>query len=229
MFERKPSAKDAQQLLAYGKDLLRQNCFQEAQEAFQKAENIAKQTGANKEGLAAASDLAGILKRMGKLDQALAKIREVGATAAGLHDDEAEQLALSNQATLLWEMSVQSGDRKRLEEAWEIADRARKICERHGWKDHQAFVLGTCGLIARFLGRWDDARLCFEQQVKVARECGDSDQLGRAVSNSIVFAIEDRDLGKIAGLVKEARSIVDRISDPETRTRLLAVLESGLV
>lgn len=226
--EQKPSGKQAQQLIAHGNDLLRQNCLKEAREAFEKAEKIAEQSGANAEELAAASDLAGVLKRMGKLDEALVKIREVSTTAARLRNDEVEQLALSNQATLLWEMSVQSPDRERLEEAWKLSERARKICERRGWKSQHAFVLGTGGLIARFLGRWEDARRCFEQQVEVARECGDADQLGRALLNSIIFTIESKDFGKIAGLVDVARSIIDEMRDPQMRARLDEIL-AGLL
>lgn len=222
--EEVPAAIEARRALARGRDLLGQNCLNEACNEFEKAESLATQAGAQAEALAASSDLAGALKRMGRMEEALMKLRDVRTIASRLHDDEAEQLVLSNEATLLWEMSMQSPDRHRLEEAWRLATRARQICELHQWKDRLAFVLGTSGLIARFLERWDDARGCFEEQVTTARESGDVDQLGRALLNSIVFNIESSEFGKIGVLAKEAATIIDQVHDPETRARLSSLL-----
>ena len=178
----------------------------------------------------AASNLAGVFKRMGQLDDALTKIRAVCEASARDGDDEAEQMALANEATLLWEMAAPIGDRYRLEEAWDRAQKSRQICERHSWNERLAFVLGTCGLIARFLDRWDDARDCFELQVGVARETGDADQLGRALLNFASFNIETEDYRRATELVAELARIVDRMKDPDMRMSATALLKQlGLV
>lgn len=218
-------AERARRLIARGHDLVRQNALPDAAEAYEEAERIARQGGARTEEWAAGSDLAGVYKRMGRLQDALEKIHGIRLAAAHSGDEEQEQLALVNEATTIWEMAAQTRDASRLRDAWNLARRSRAICERHGWNERLTFALGTCGLIARFLERWDEAGQCLGDAVSVARKTGDDDMLGRALLNLTAFSFERGELKRTAELRAELAKVVDRVQDPDTRTHVSALLQ----
>ena len=130
-------------------------------------------------------------------------------------------MSLANEATLLWEwdMSSETRDPARLQEAKWMADRSREICEDKSL-EKLVFVLGTCGLIARSEERWDDARRCFERQVCLARKVGDPDDVGRALLNTTMFNIETKEYEKAVKLGQEAKDVMDQVQDPDIRRRL---------
>lgn len=205
----------AQQLITQAVDLIRQGCLPEAQEVLEKAEVVARNEKDEVTARDAASTLAGVFKRKGDFEMALTKIREVYASAVRDDDVESQQLTLSNEAVLLWEMS--NGDHQVLKTAWERAEMSRVLCVKHNLDDRLVFVLGTCGLIARFLGRIDDAQECFKRQVELARKIDNPDDLGRALLNLMVFSMETDDPNHATKLALELYDMIDRIRDPDTR------------
>lgn len=217
--------KQSQELIAYATNLIYQGCLQEAQESLEKAEAIARDDDDGATARDAASTLAGVFKRMGRFDDALTSIREVYESAVRDEDAESQQTALANEATLLWEMSMPNGDRDALEMAWERVELSRVLCEENNWDDRLVFVLGTCGLIARFRNQWKVARACFERQIKLARKAGNPDDHGRALLNYISFNMEIEEYECATKLAIELRGIIDLIKEPETRNNATKLLK----
>ena len=216
--------KRSQELIAKAANLILQGCLQEAQEALEEAVSIARDDDDEATARDATSTLAGVFKRMGRFDDALTSIREVHESAVLDEDTESQQTSLANEATLLWEMSMLNGDHHELEMAWDRAELSRVLCEENDWDERLVFVLGTCGLIARFQDKWEVARACFERQLKLARKVGNPDDYGRALLNYISFNLETNKYEYANKLANELHGIIDQIRDPETRNNATKLL-----
>ena len=211
-------------MMASATRLTDEDCLEDAEDVLREALSLARSTGAVDLASEVKSDLAGLHKRRGEFDEALALIREVRGEAERGSMDILVEASLANEATLLWEMSHSAGDQTRLKEAWELANRAVTMCQEHDWDGRLAFVLGTRALIERFLDRWEDAGKTFDRQLKVARGCQDADLLGRALLNSISFNVERQDYLRATELAREARTIVDGIREVTLRAQIAGVL-----
>ncbi len=217
---RREPAQEVAELRAQATALIARDCLQEALQAFERAEQIAAGAGLREEAMQVGSDVAGVLKRMGRLGEAVQKVHTARVLAEKLGDPREIGLGLVNEAVAMWEAAVRGGDEAQLEPALELAVRARAIAQ--GLADHErlAFAAGTCGLLQRFLGRMEDARRSFESALGSARASEHPDALGRALLNLAGFCLETGLVELARERLTEARTLAGRFSDPGLRRQL---------
>ena len=207
-------------LRARASGLVGRDCLQEAMELLERAEQLATNSELHEEAVLVASDVAGVLKKMGRVDEALEKIHAASVLAESLGDLRVLELALSNEAVAMWEAAVASGDRSKLNEALGLGVQSRGMAMRLDDPERLAFATGTCALIERFLGRMDDALRSFESALESARASDSADALGRALLNLAGFSLETGRVERARELLTEARTLAGRFADPSLRRQL---------
>jgi tetratricopeptide (TPR) repeat protein len=147
-----------------------------------------------------------ILRRRGRLEEALALHKEEEWICRGLGDVDSLQRSLGNQALILQDWG-------RLEEAMALYEEKERICRQRGNREGLHSCLGNQATILANWGRLDEAMSLHQEQERICRELGDKKGLEIALSNQAVMLKDWGRLDEAMTLHQEAERICVEIGD----------------